>query len=178
MTWRHLWGGAALALTWTTLSACGAAAVGAPSASSANYVVGTSTAFPPNASGSSTQTATTAATVSSAPAGNGAPSPTKQTITEADSGKTVQLRVGDVLIVALRAPEGYQNWQLAVPDARLLMPMVNPAAAAARGVTLRSFRAAGAGQTDLTATTIPACATGPACPRVVRQFDVKVAVTR
>ncbi|HLQ35094.1 MAG TPA: hypothetical protein VK457_20600, partial [Chloroflexota bacterium] len=63
------------------------------------------------------------------------------TITLSDENKTVQVRVGQVVDVSLRAEEGMENWQVADPDPAILAPTVNPAAAAAKGVTFRAFRA-------------------------------------
>jgi hypothetical protein len=115
-----------------------------------------------------------------------APSPTapagaiplgRVTITEADSGKTFSVAMGATINLALRAPQGFQDWQVATPDPLVLVPTVNPAAAAARGVTLRAFRAVAVGQTAIMATSMPVCTPGQACPQIVRAFKVTVAVT-
>jgi hypothetical protein len=98
------------------------------------------------------------------------------TLTNADNGKTVHYQVGDTIDVALSAASGFQNWEVATPDLAVLVPTVNPAAAAVRGATLRAFQAVGAGQTAITATSKPDCPAGQACPQPVQTFKVTVTV--
>jgi hypothetical protein len=98
------------------------------------------------------------------------------TITNADDGKTFQVRVGQVVDVALKAEAGMDNWQVANPAASILAPTVNPAAAAAQGVTLRAFKAVGAGTATIEATDRPTCGPGQACPHFVRAFRATVVV--
>jgi hypothetical protein len=70
-----------------------------------------------------------------------------------------------------------QNWAVQPPaDASVLIAIPNPAAAAAQGVTLASFRAAGTGTTNLTATDRPACAPGQACPQFIRAWRATITV--
>ncbi|GEM_PF-3641906 len=174
---RKMLSGLLLALMLDPLSACGAATSGTASGRSANGTLAGPTSALSTPTSPTTGITGSAATSLATSAGNRGTLPPKQTITEADNGKTIRVKVGDVLSLALRGPDGFQNWEIASPDARLLTPIVNPVAAAARGVTLRAFRAIDAGQTDLTATTKPICTTGQACTQVVRSFDVKVVVT-
>lgn len=149
------------------LAACGAGpAAGLAAAPSATPPPATAAALPPTA------TATAVAARPTADPG-GLPA---TTLTLADDGTTVHYRVGATIGLALRAPDGYLNWQVAAPDPRILAPAVNPGAAAARGMTLRAFRAVGAGQTVITATTRPDCPPGQACPALVRAFKVTVVV--
>jgi len=97
-------------------------------------------------------------------------------LTNADAGKTVNFKVGDTIDLALRAANGFDNWQVAMPDAAILMPTVNPAAAAVRGATLRAFQAVGVGTAAITATSKPTCPAGQACPQLVQAFKVTVVV--
>lgn len=107
--------------------------------------------------------------------GTGALSPAA-TITNADQGKSFDVRVGQVVDVALKADEGMDNWQVAAPDPAVLAPTVHPAAAAARGVTLRAFKAVGAGSVRITATDRPTCTPGQACSQLIRGFSATVVV--
>lgn len=101
-----------------------------------------------------------------------------RTITNADNGATVQIKVGDRIALALQAPTGFDPWDVAPPDAHVLMPVPNPAAAAARGVTLRAFLAAGPGQTTIMAMDRIHCdTTQGACAGAIQDFHVTVVVT-
>ena len=109
-------------------------------------------------------------------AGDGSALSPALTITNADDGKSFQVRVGQVVDVALTADSGMDNWQVANPTATILAPTVNPAAAAVRGVTLRAFKAVGAGTATIEATDRPSCGPGQACPHFVRAFKATVVV--
>jgi hypothetical protein len=101
-----------------------------------------------------------------------------RTLTNADNGATVQIKVGDRIALALQAPTGSDPWDVAPTDAHILMSVPNPAAAAARGVTLRAFLAAGPGQATIMATDRVHCdATQGACAGSVQDFRVTVVVT-
>lgn len=99
-----------------------------------------------------------------------------RTLTQADNGQTMHLTVGEQLSLALQAPPGFQPWQVTPPDPRVLAPVVNPAETAARGVTLRAFRAVGAGQTAITASSRIECPSGQVCPALIQGFRVTVIV--
>lgn len=94
-----------------------------------------------------------------------------------DNGMTVQLSTGQTVTLQLAAGEGLNLWQVDPPDPTVLSPMPNGAAAAMRGVTLRSFAAVGSGTTQITATDAPNCPTGEACPQFLLGFQVTVVVT-
>ena len=167
----------AAAIVVLTLAACGPSTTG--SAGSAGSAIGSSTSTvaanpTPSAPPTSIATSATATQAASRP-GIGLPS--GRAITEADNGKTVQYKVGDRFALALRASQGFQDWKVSSPDSRILKPTVNPAAAAARGVTLLAYEAVGAGQTDITATSSPICQPGEACPAIIQSFKVTVTVT-
>lgn len=98
------------------------------------------------------------------------------TLTNADNGKTMHFQVGDTIDLALKAANGFQNWDVATPDITVLVPTVNPAAAAVRGATLRAFQAVGTGQTAITASSKPDCPAGQACSQLVQAFKVTVMV--
>lgn len=157
---------AVLTLTGTLLAGCGgqAAQLGRATATIAATV--------PAVSLATTVTASSLATAFS-------PNPLHPaaTLTNADTGKTVQIRVGQTIDLSLRAASGFQNWVVAPPNAAVLMPAADPAAAAVRGVTLRAFLAAAAGQTAITATSKPTCTSGQACPQLVQGFNVTVVVS-
>jgi len=98
------------------------------------------------------------------------------TITNADENKTLHIKVGQVVDVALKAAAGMENWDVANPDPAILAPTVNPAAAAARGMTLRAFKAVAAGTADVSATDRPLCNPGQACSHLVQGFKATVVV--
>jgi hypothetical protein len=98
------------------------------------------------------------------------------TLTTADNGRTAHFKVGETITLALKAADGFENWQVAPPDATVLRPTVDPAALALRDVTLRAFLTRGPGQTAITATSKPDCSTGQVCPRQGQVFKVLVIV--
>jgi len=98
-------------------------------------------------------------------------------ITNQSDGQAVSVHLGDRVDVALTQQPGFGQWSnVNSGDLSILVPTVNPAAAAVRGVTLRSFRAIGRGTTDLTAGAGPDCSPGQACPQLARLFKVTVTV--
>lgn len=98
------------------------------------------------------------------------------TITTADEGKTFNVKVGAVIDVDLKADSGMQPWAVQNPDPAVLQAIPNPAAAAAQGVTLRSFKAVGAGTAPIMATDRPQCSPGQACPQFIRAWKVTIVV--
>jgi hypothetical protein len=173
---------AALALGATlAVAGCGAGGPGAIGTFSGSFSDSMSTTLslvPTSSVPALTQSTTILVTASLAGSTPVAPSPMhpKRTITNTDIGSTVHIQVGDTIDLALKAANSFQNWEVAVPDATVLKPIANPAAAAARGMTLRTFQAVGAGQTDVTATSKPSCVAGQACPQLVQGFRVTVVV--
>ena len=98
------------------------------------------------------------------------------TVTEKDRAAT--LRVGQTLQVVLHANTGMDSWtQVRSTDESILVPIVNPAATAARGVTLSAFKALAPGEADITAYASPTCPAGQACPMYVQVYTVRVTVT-
>jgi hypothetical protein len=101
-----------------------------------------------------------------------------RTITNADNGATVQIKVGDRIALVLQASTGFDPWDVAPTDAHILMSVPNPAAAAARGVTLRAYLAAGPGQATIMATDRIHCdTTQGACAGAIQDFHVTVVIT-
>ncbi|HVA25555.1 MAG TPA: hypothetical protein VMW62_14315 [Chloroflexota bacterium] len=113
--------------------------------------------------------------VIASPTGGTALSPAA-TITNAGEGKSVQVHVGQVVDLALKADDTMEPWQVTNPDAAILAPSVNPAAAAAKGMTLRAFKAVGAGTATISATDRPVCNPGQACSHLIRAFTATVVV--
>ena len=122
-----------------------------------------------------TSASSSPAQVSAPPAGS-AQQPSL-TITNADEGKTFNVRVGAVLDVDLQADSGMQPWQLQNPPPAILQAIPNPAAAAAQGVTLRSFKAVGPGTVSIMAQGRPACNPGQPCPQFIRAWRATITVT-
>ena len=97
-------------------------------------------------------------------------------VNEKDHAAT--MRVGQKLEVVLHATNGMANWSPPKStNEAILVPIVNPAATAVRGVTLAAFQAMAAGQAEITAYASPNCPSGSACPMYVAVFSVKVIVT-
>lgn len=99
-------------------------------------------------------------------------------VTATEKDHAVTMRVGQKLEVVLRAPQGMNNWTHPVSnDTSVLMPIVDPAATAAVGVTLAAFEARKAGQVELTANASPRCSPGQACPAYLAVYSLRVTVT-
>ena len=123
------------------------------------------------------------------PAGAGSgsnPSPTPSErpgfgydVTAGDHDKAVTMRVGQKLEIALHAPNGMNNWtHPESSDTSILAPIPDPAATAARGVTLAAFEARKPGQVDVTANASPTCTPGAPCPMYLAVYSLRVTVTR
>ncbi len=116
--------------------------------------------------------------------GGGNPTPTPSsgtrfdiTVTEADHAVT--LRVGQTVEVVLHVQNGLNSWSHpSSNDESILMPIVDPAATAARGVTLAAFVAMKPGTVDVTATASPVCPSGAMCPMYVALYSLKVTITQ
>ncbi|TMD95666.1 MAG: hypothetical protein E6I72_10525 [Chloroflexi bacterium] len=94
-----------------------------------------------------------------------------------DTDHAVTMRSGQRLEVVLHAPNGMNNWtHPQSSDTSVLAPIVDPAATAARGVTLAAFQAVKPGQADVTANASPMCSPGSACPMYLAVYSLKVTV--
>lgn len=88
------------------------------------------------------------------------------------------MRVGQKLEVVLHANSGMANWTSPrSSNVSILVPIVNPAATAARGVTLAGFQALAPGEAEITSNASPKCSPGQACPMYIAVFSVKVTIT-
>lgn len=97
-------------------------------------------------------------------------------VTEHDTAITIH--TGQKLEVVLHARAGMTNWSnVRSSDTAVLSPVVNPAATAARGVTLAGFEAQRPGQATITASAGAACSPGQACPQFAVLYSVTVTVT-
>ena len=69
------------------------------------------------------------------------------------------------------------NWtSVRSSDQSVLAPIVNPAASAARGVTLAAFKAIAAGRARIDASAGPDCSPGQACPAYLMVLTIDVTV--
>ena len=113
--------------------------------------------------------------------GSGTPSPGAgvgfdTAVSEKD--KTATMHVGQKLEVVLHADRGMANWNAPKSsDESILVPIVNPAATAVRGVTLAGFKALAPGEVEITSNASPNCSPGQACPMYIAVYSVKVTVT-
>jgi phage tail protein X len=98
-------------------------------------------------------------------------------VTVTEKTRVATLRVGEKLEAVLHANPGMTTWNdLQSSDPSVLGPIVNPAATAARGVTLGAFQALAPGKSHITANAGPLCSPGQVCPqyRVLLTIDVTV----
>ncbi len=99
-------------------------------------------------------------------------------VTATDTDHAITIRSGQTLEVVLHAPTGVNSWTHPVSsDESTLAPIVDPAASAARGVTLAAFQARTVGDVDVTATASPICSPGMACPMYIALYSLKVTIT-
>jgi predicted secreted protein len=109
--------------------------------------------------------------------GNPAGTPAS-TLTDADSGRTVQLQKGQRISVTLHEAPGYTPWsRLATSDGGVLLPVVDTRAAAVRGVTLGSFLAMAPGSARVTSSATQDCPQGSTCSGPAQAWTVTVQVT-
>lgn len=109
--------------------------------------------------------------------GNPAVSPAAA-LTDADSGRTVQLHQGEQISVTLHEAPGYTPWSRpATSDGGVLLPVADTRAAAVRGVTLGSFRAMAPGSARLTSSATQDCPQGSTCSGPAQAWAVTVQVT-
>jgi hypothetical protein len=88
------------------------------------------------------------------------------------------MRAGQKVEVVLHANSGMDSWkQVRSTNESVLVPIVNPAATAVRGVTLAAFKAVAPGQAEITAYANPQCPPGSACPMYVAVVSIKVTVS-
>jgi hypothetical protein len=117
---------------------------------------------------------------SPSPSPGAASSPGGQTVTaltDADLGRTLQLRRGEVVSVSLHESSGFTPWSRPVStDGSVLAPVPDARAAAVRGATLASFRGVGAGTAQITSSASQACTPGSVCPALARGWSVTVVV--
>jgi hypothetical protein len=97
-------------------------------------------------------------------------------VTEKD--KTAAMRIGQKLEVVLHATNNMANWSPPrLSNDKVLVPIVNPAATAVRGVTLAAYRAVAPGEVEISAYASPNCPSGSMCPMYVAVVSIKVTVT-
>jgi hypothetical protein len=98
-------------------------------------------------------------------------------VTVTENTRTVSMRVGQKVEVVLHARPGMTTWSgVRSSDPSVLAPTVNPAATAARGVTLAAFKAVAPGKAQIEATAGPDCAPYQACPAYLMVLTIDVAV--
>jgi len=98
-------------------------------------------------------------------------------VTVTENTHSITLRVGQTLAVVLHARAGMTNWNgVRSSDPSVLAPVVNPAASAARGVTLAAFKAIAPGKAQIDATAGPDCSPGQACPAYLIGLTIDVTV--
>jgi hypothetical protein len=102
-----------------------------------------------------------------------APSGPRATLTDADSGTTLNVRVGAVITVQLAVASGYR-WSAPGSTNPAVVAVVG-AGQLPDGSATATFRAVTPGTAELSATGDPTCY--PACKRLSRTWQVSVVVT-
>ena len=98
-------------------------------------------------------------------------------VTVTENSHSVTLRAGQTLAVVLHARPGMTNFTgVRSSDTSVLAPIVNPAASAARGVTLAAFKAIAPGTAQIQAVAGPDCSPGVACPAYAMLLTIEVTV--
>src|SRR5437879_8576959 len=86
-------------------------------------------------------------------------------VTATEKDHAVTMHAGQKLEVVLHAGNAMVNWSHPMSrDTSVLSPIVDPAATAARGVTLAAFEARKSGQVQVTSPSGPLCPSGSMCP--------------
>lgn len=99
------------------------------------------------------------------------------TLTERDHAVT--MHAGQKIELVLHAAQGMKPWtHPQSSDNALLTPIVDPAATAARGVTLAAFGARAPGVVEVTADAGPDCAPNQPCAQFLAVYNLKVTITR
>ena len=99
-------------------------------------------------------------------------------VTATEKDHAVTMHAGQKLEVVLHAGNGMVNWSHPVSnDTSVLSPIVDPAATAARGVTLAAFKAKKSGQVEVTSMSGPVCPSGAMCPMYAIAYMLTVTVT-
>jgi hypothetical protein len=96
-----------------------------------------------------------------------------------DQDQAITMRVGEKLEVVLHARNGMNNWtHPKSADETILAPIPDPAASAARGVTLAAFKAMRPGTVQVTSTSSPYCPPNAACAMYLAVYNLKVTITQ
>ena len=98
-------------------------------------------------------------------------------VTATEKDHAVSMHVGQKLEVVLHAGDQFTYQQVRSSNTSILEPTVDPAAAAARGVTLGAFKARAAGGVKVTAVGVPVCPSGSMCPMYVMLYTLDVTVS-
>ncbi|MDQ6901182.1 MAG: protease inhibitor I42 family protein [Candidatus Dormibacteraeota bacterium] len=94
-----------------------------------------------------------------------------------EKSRTATMRVGQKVEVVLHANPGMTTWSgVRSSDPSVLAAIVNPAATAARGITLAAFQALAPGKATITATAGADCSPGQACPQYALLLTIEVTV--
>jgi hypothetical protein len=98
-------------------------------------------------------------------------------VTATEKDHAVTMHTGQKLEVVLHGGGQLNYQQVRSSDTSILEPTVDPAATAARGVTLAAFKATSAGQAQVTAVGAPVCPSGQACPMFAVLYTLTVTVS-
>ncbi len=98
-------------------------------------------------------------------------------VTATEKDHAITMHVGQRVEVVLHAAQGMNPWTHPTSsDTSILTPIVDPAATAARGVTLAAFQANAKGQVEVTANAGPDCAPNQPCAQFLAVYNLKVTI--
>ena len=98
-------------------------------------------------------------------------------VTATEEDHAVSMHVGQRLEVVLHGGGQLSYQQVSSSDTSILEPAVDPAATAARFVTLAAFKAKAVGEARVTAVGAPVCPSGQACPMFAVLYTLTVTIT-
>jgi hypothetical protein len=99
-------------------------------------------------------------------------------VTATEKDHAVSMQVGQKLELVLHGGGQLTYEHVTSSNTSILEPIVDPAATAARGVTLAAFQARAPGEARITAVGAPACPSGQVCPMFAVLYTLTVTITR
>ena len=96
-------------------------------------------------------------------------------VTEKDRAVTVH--AGQKIELVLHARSGMSDWGSVSIDDPAVLRGVPTGVTAVKGVTIAGFEAVAPGTAKITATAVPVCSPGQACPQLAMLYEVDVTVS-
>ena len=94
-----------------------------------------------------------------------------------DNDRAVNVHPGQKIELVLHAKPGMSNWSNVMVDDPSVLRGVPTGITAAMGVTIAGFEAVSPGTAKITATAVPVCSPGQACPAIAMLYELTVTVS-